>query len=206
MSSMKSINQQVWRAMELDPAIMRDLQRKLINSRALAKYLIKKYDLHASMDAVISSIRRFPIEQHKEEERTLRSIFKDSVISTRNNIACVTINRTPKEVFERLSREMPDFRMTTATNSVKIIVENGEAEKIGKLFKKKEIERGLSEISVTVSEKALKTKGVLARIAEELALANINLHEFLVCPPQFLLYVAQKDIVKAHERIIGLTS
>ena len=206
MSSMKSINQQVWRAMELDPAIMRDLQRKLINSRALAKYLIKKYDLHASMDAVISSIRRFPIEQHKEEERVLRSIFKDSVISTRNNIACVTINRTPKEVFERLSKEMPDFRMTTAINSVKIIVENGDAEKIGKLFKRKEIERGLSEISVTVSEKALKTKGVLARIAEELALANINLHEFLVCPPQFLLYVAQKDIVKAHERIIGLTS
>jgi len=64
----------------------------------------------------------------------------------------------------------------------------------------------LSEISVTVAEKATKTRGVLARITAELALANINIHEMMVCPPQFLIYVSEKDIVKAHERIMSLAS
>lgn len=204
---MESINQQVWRAMQTDPAVMRDMQRKLINSRALAKYLINKYEIKASLDAVISSIRRFPLAAYQEEEKNLQNIFRDSVISTKNNIACITISMPPNQVFAKLSgTALPMVRMTTGTDEVKILVENGQAEKISKLFKNAHVERDLSEISVTVAEKAIKTKGVLARIAAELALANINIHEMLTCPPQFLIYVSQKDIVKAHERIIMLTS
>jgi aspartokinase len=204
---MESINQKVWRAMQSDPAVMRDLQRKLINTRALAKYIIKKYGLNSSLDAVISSIRRFPLQQYKEEERVLQPIFKDSVVSTKNNIACITISSPPSQVFTKLSATtLPNIRVTSGTNEVKLLVENGAADKLARLFKNAKVQRELSEISVTVAQKAVGTKGVLARIAAELALANINLHELLACPPQILLYVSQKDIVKAHERIIALTS
>ena len=203
---MESINQQVWKALQTDPAIMRDMERKLINTRALAKYIISKYDMKVSLDAVISSIRRFPIEKYQEEESTLKHIFSDSIISTKNNMACITVNMPPNQVFSKLSTiDLPTMRTTTGAEEVKIVVENARAEEILKIFKKSNVERGLSEISITVSEKAIKTKGVMARIAEELALANINIHELLVCPPEFLIYVSQKDIVKAHERIMALT-
>lgn len=203
---MESINQQVWKALQTDPAIMRDSQRNLINTRALAKYLIDKYGLKASLDAVISSIRRFPLEGYQEEEKLLQHIFRDSVVSTKNNIACVTIYLTPTQVFEKLKGlSVPSIRMTTGTEEVKILAENGHADAIAKLFKGAEVEHDLSEISITTAEKAAKTKGVLARIAAELALANINIHEMCMCSPQFLIYVSQKDIVKAHERIITLT-
>ncbi len=203
---MESINQQVWKAMQTDPAIMSGMQRKLINTRALAKYLINKYELKASLDAVISSIRRFPLIEHQEEEKTLHNIFRDSVISTKNNIACITVGIQPHIAFAKLNGILPAMRVTTGTDEVKIIVESGQVEKITKVFKNAQVERDLSEISVTVAEKAVKTKGVLARIAAELALANINVHEMITCPPQFLIYVSEKDIVKAHERIITLTS
>ena len=204
---MESINQQIWKAMQTDPAVMRDMQRKLINTRALAKYLIDKYDLTVSLDAVISSIRRFPLEAYEEEEKTLQHIFADSVVSTKNNIACITLDMRPNEAFTRLcTLSLPEIRITTGTDEVKILAENGQIDKIAKLFKKPGIERDLSEISITVSEKSIKTKGVLARIAAEMALAHINVHELLMCPPQFLIYVSQKDIVKAHERIIALTA
>jgi aspartokinase len=203
---MESINQQVWKALQTDPAILKDLERKLVNTRALAKYLITKYELKVSLDAVISSIRRFPLQSYQEEEKSLQRIFADSVVSTKNNMACITVNMPPNQAFSKLcTLSMPTMRMTTGTEEVKIIVESTHADEIAKLFKKAEIEKGLSEISVTVSEKAVKTKGVLARIAAEMSLANINIHEMLVCPPEFLLYVSQKDIVKAHERIISLT-
>ncbi len=204
---MESINQQVWKALQTDPAVMRDMERKLVNTRALAKYLINKYELKVSLDAVISSIRRFPIEKFLEEEKILQHIFNNSVVGTKNNMACITVNLPPNQAFAKLCMiNLPTMRMTTGTEEVKIIVENGHADEIAKLFKKAEVERGLSEINVTVAEKAIKTKGVMAHIAAELAIANINVHELLVCPPEFLIYVSQKDIVKAHERIIALTT
>ncbi len=203
---MESINQQVWRALQTDPAVMRDLQRKLINTRALAKYLIQKYELKVSLDAIISSIRRFPLDAHQEVEKTLQHIFADSIVSTKNNMACITVRMEPHQAFSRLcTLSLPVMRMTTGTEEVKILVENSQADKIAKLFKNPEIERDLSEIHVTVAEKATKTKGVLARISAEIALANINVHEVCICPPEFLIYVSEKDIVKAHERIIALT-
>jgi hypothetical protein len=204
---MESINQQVWKALQTDPAVMRDMERKLINTRALAKYLITKYELKVSLDAVISSIRRFPVEKFQEEEKILQHIFTNSVVGTKNNMACITVNLPPNQAFAKLCMiSLPTMRMTTGTEEVKIIVENGHADEIAKLFKKTEVEKGLSEINVTVAEKAIKTKGVMAHIAAELAIANINVHELLVCPPEFLIYVSQKDIVKAHERIIALTT
>jgi len=203
---MESINQQVWKALQTDPAVMRDLQRKLVNTRALAKYLINKYDLKVSLDAVISSVRRFPLDEYQEEEKTLQHIFQDSVVSTKNNIACITIDMTPNEVFQKLCTiSLPHFRITTGTEEVKLLVEERHVDAIAKMFKGSQVEHNLSEISITVAEKAIKTKGVLARMAAELALANINIHEMCMCAPQFLIYVTQKDIVKAHERIITLT-
>jgi len=205
-SVMESINQQVWHAMRTDPAIMRDLQRKLINMRALAKFLIDSHKLPASLDAVISSIRRFPMPTFYEEERILHGIFRDSVVSTTNNIACLTVQVSPSEMIDKLPElKIPNVRMVTGTDKVKLLVKSDHAEKVSKTFKNTVVEQGLSEISVTVAEKATKTKGVMARIAAEIALANINIHELLVCPPQFLIYVQEKDIVKAHERVLSLT-
>ncbi|MBW2994631.1 hypothetical protein KY315_04395, partial [Candidatus Woesearchaeota archaeon] len=66
------------------------------------------------------------------------------------------------------------------------------------------IQQGLSEINVKLSTKSLETKGILARISSEIALANISLQEMVVCPPEFLIYVKEKDIVKAHEAILKL--
>ena len=189
-----------------DPAIMRNLQRKLINNRALAKYLLSHYTLETSLDSVISSIRRFPMDDYNEEKKSLQEIFKDSVVSTSNNIACITIRQPPADVLPGLHElELPGVRLVTGNDKIKILVKHALASKVTALFKKADVVEHLSEISVTVGEEAIGTKGVLATIASEIALANINIHELLVCPPQFFIYVEEKDIVKAHERVLSLT-
>lgn len=201
---MTSINQQVWQALQQDPAILKNMQRKLINTRALAKYLIKSYNLPASLDSVISSIRRFPLNDHKEEQNVLLNIFKNSMISTTNNVACITIPLLLAQALPKLVG-IPMLRLTTGVDKIKVIVENKHVGDITKQFKNAQAQTNLSEISVTVAEKAVTTKGVLARITGELSTANINIAEILVCPPQFLIYVSEKDTVKAHERVLSLT-
>jgi len=141
----------------------------------------------------------------RNDDRILASIFKDAEVSTKNNISCVTIAGEPHTILPRFaSLKLPPIRISTGSDKIKLILETDQVERITKQFKQKEVVKNLSEISITVSERAIKTKGVLARITGELSLAGINIYELFVCPPQFLIYVAQDDILKAHERILLL--
>ncbi|MBW3002493.1 hypothetical protein KY338_05035 [Candidatus Woesearchaeota archaeon] len=210
MANKANINQDVWQILKSDLAIQKDIQRKLINTRALAKYILQKYPLRASLDSVISAIRRFQSqEKFKEEEKSLIGCFKGAVVSTKNNVACITLNMRPSEFFKKFCtvQKPASIRITTGSKEVKIIVEQPKLSDIKKLFDKEntsKIQDELSEINVKLSAKSLEKRGVLARIASEIALANINLQEMVVCPPEFLIYVKEKDIVKAHEAILKL--
>ena len=211
MANKNNINQVVWKMLQLDLAVQKDISRAIINTRALAKYLIKKYGLaQAGLDAVISSIRRFESEEtFEEEEKTLQHIFKESVISTRNNVACITLSLTINDLVKRWANagKLPPARITAGRRTIKIMMDQPDISLFKSMFASDEvikIEENLSEICVVVNEKSVLTKGVMARIANELALANINIHELIVCPPEFLIYVKQTDIVRAHESVLKL--
>ena len=82
---MSSINQQVWKLISGDVSIQKGLKRDIINIRGLAKFFMKKYGVKASLDSVISAIRRYDgSETFTEEELT--SVFKHCIISTKNNV------------------------------------------------------------------------------------------------------------------------
>ena len=210
MTQALSINHQIWMILQKDLAVQKDISRGLINTRALAKYLANKHDITAGIDAVISAIRRFESQNtFEKEEKELEAIFKDGIVSTKNNIACITLDMSFKKLVQRFTQNehIPQCRIVTGKSALKIIVENPEFSFVKSLFENEEIkkiENDLSEISVIVSQQAIKTKGVMARIANEIALANINISELLVCPPEFLIYVKEKDIVRAHESVLQL--
>lgn len=206
-----NINQTVWKILASDLAIQKDMSRKIINVRALAKHILKNYQLPASLDSVISSIRRFQGAEHFEEDETaLLHIFRDSVVSTKNNMACITLGLRARELFDKVcatgNHHLP-FKINSGSEEMKVVVEQPHLETVKNWFDKKdilEIDKDLSELSVIVSDKASHTKGVIARLTSELSLANINIHEIIVTMPEFLVYVKEKDIVKAHEAILKL--
>lgn len=207
-----NVNQTVWHALQSDLAIQKDISRKIINTRALAKFIIKKYGLTVSLDSIISAVRRFQTQGiFEEEEKLLHEIFREAVVRTKNNVACLTISTgTNPPLLKKLCNsciENIPFRISTGIRELKFVVEHPYLEKVKSLFDKeqiKKIEEDLSEISVVVDEKASHTKGVIGRMTSELALSNINIHEIIVCPPEFLIYVKEKDIVKAHETVLQL--
>ena len=204
-----NINQTVWKILAGDLAVQKDFARDIVNVRALAKYIIKTHNLRASLDSVISAVRRFESTNNFEtNEEELMHIFRDSVIGTKNNIACVTIDLRPQDLFSKISNnKLFPFKVTTGSDETKIFVEQPHLEKVKKWINKEDIlqiDNNLSELHVVVSEKATHTKGFLARMANELTLAHINIHELLICPPEFILYVKEKDIVKSHEAILKL--
>jgi len=206
----QSMNQVVWRLLQKDLAIQKDLSRDLLNMRAVAKYLITNHELSAGLDAVVSAIRRFQNQNvYEEEEKSLRTIFQDAIVSTRNNISCLTTRLSFHGVVKKLALQpqVLEYRLVAGKNAVKIMVETPQVESVKALFSADEVEKvddGLSEIAIIVASHATKTKGVIARMTNEIALANINMYELVVVTPEFFVYVKEKDIVPAHESILKL--
>ncbi len=210
---MESITREVWNIIKSDAAIQKDLTRSLINTRALARYLLKRYPLSASLDSVISAIRRFERgTKAKETEEKLTNLFTDASIATRNNIACVTLGKEAEKKLPALCTlrglaQNGAFRIITGSTATKLIADQEQLPSITAQFPETaitDVERGLSELSITLSGKVTKTKGVLARIASEISLADINIEETIICPPEFLIYVKQADVLKTYESVLKL--
>jgi hypothetical protein len=208
---MANINQTVWNLLEQDRGIQKDLLRGIVNTRALARYLMKNNQIGGSLDAVISAVRRYEVKSSLEEEEAMvKTIFKNALISTKSNISCLTL---PLEgvikvrEFIRNSKSLTIFKIVTGITMVKIIEEEAKMKKLKEYFNEKEIlkyEENLSEITITLQKKAMKTKGILARIAGELAVHDVNIEEIVVANPEILLYIKDKHIIKAHETIMHL--
>ncbi len=207
---MANITKEVWSIIESDLAIEKNLSQELINTRALARYLTDKYSLKASLDSVISAIRRFETKtKFIEVEKKLHNLFKDAIIKSRNNVACITIahnSHNPLEIIKSI-KKAEHMRIAVGNASSRLMVDEGKLKETtshipSNLIEK--IEHDLSELSVTIDEKAIKTKGVLARIANEISLANINIEEIVISPPEFLIYVKQEHILKTYESVLKL--
>lgn len=200
------ISQLVWNILKSDMAIQKDLEKGLINVRGLAKYILNKYDLEASLDAVISAIRRFEAEKvYEKEEKAILSLFKDAKIATRNNIICLTVKKDGLKQMKAVLDK--NIRAIIGTEEIKIVCEKKYLENMKDAFSDDvvKVEEDLSELDIEISEKAIKQRGVLARISNEISLHNINILESIICPPEFLIYVKEKDAVKTYEILLGLT-
>ncbi len=210
---MTSINRQIWRYIDLDVSIQKNLMRGAVNSRGLAKYFIRKYNLSASVDAVISAIRRYESEKTLDEhELTVREIFQNATIVTRNNLVSITCSDKAKKdipvLFKNkaiVTRDLP--RIITGRNEVKIIAQTVSLPAVIDIVGKANIlhiEENLSEVGILMKRDAIPTPGVVARITGEIALSTINIHELIICPPEVFLYVKNEDTVPAHQAIMQL--
>ena len=202
---MTGIAQQVWDLIKSDLSIQKNLDRRLINIRGLARFLIEKHELDASLESVISAIRRFEPKSFQESEKKFSKLFKDAKISTRNNIVCFTLVKEASKLLGKVSSK--NVRLIFSTEQIKIICGKQDADWFSEIFSAyiERVEKDLGELSLVISEDVIKSKGVMARIANEIALHDINILETIICPPEFLIYVKQADVIKTHEAVLKLS-
>lgn len=213
---MTNITQTVWNLISQDPSIQKNLQKNLINVRALAKYIIRQYQLKASVDSVISAIRRYSSSQtFRENVEFITKVFSGASISTKNNLTCLVL-RNQSDIQKCLSEisklvdfeKRETFRMIKGKSHLKLITEMKALPKLKEFLSEKEnfeIKENLSEIKIQMLDmQADKTKGVAARLSNELLINDINISEIIFCVPEIIIYVDQKDLLKAHDSIIQI--
>lgn len=210
----QNITQSVWNYISRDLTIQKNLQKGILNVRGLASYIIEEQNLKTSIDSVISAIRRYKTnEKYKESTTKIEEFFKDSNIITRNNMACIII-KNQSEIQKFLS-ELPKImdidkgdvlRLIKGRSNLRILTDMKHIERISSFFSSKDmsIKENLSEIKIRINPQAERTKGVIARLSNELLIHNINISEIIFCVPEIIIYLDQKDLLAAHKGVVNI--
>lgn len=212
---MKNTVGEVWKYLDNNPSIKTDMSLGLINIRALAKYIIKTQKMDATLDAVISAIRRYELSQQDDIFLDARELIGETItLSTRSGLVEISlikdddVQRIIPELFEIIDHHRGEvLRIIQATESIKILVDGKNLEDATELFPKNKIlkiDNNLAEINMHMPPQMIITRGILAVIANELAINGINIMEIMSCLPEMLLFVKEQDILKAYQVLYQL--
>jgi len=207
---MSNIVHQVWKILDNNPDIKRNMKQGLINTSALARHLIQQKKIDATMDAVISAIRRYEIDKHDDIFTNAYKLLGQTInVSTKSNLAEVALTKDDEvqkilpKLFEIIQYIRGDIlRVMQANESLRLLIDEKNYENVVELFPKNKIlnsEKNLAEINIYIHPKMQKTPGILSTIANELAINEINIVEFMTCPPEMLIILNKNDLSRASE-------
>ena len=212
---MTNLTQEIWNFLDSEPSIRKELGRGVVNVMALSKHIIKSKNLKCSVDAVISSVRRYLDEKKFEKDfPKVEEIIKSARISTKTKIALIAMKRETKiiellpNVFPLIELNRGDvMRLSEGKESLKLLVDEKNLQKILGIFPKDKViavTKNLSELSIHFGPSSFETAGVLATIMNALAVNNIRIVESIGCLPEYMVFVDTNDILKVHKIMIDL--
>jgi len=215
MSSSDGVVEQVWKFLDQDPSIRINIMRKIMNIRALAKYIIREGKIDSTVDGVISAIRRYDTYgQEHIFEKAREIIRKTTTISTKSRLVNISVIKD-NEIQEKLPHlfsiirynQGDVLRVIQADESIKVLIDEKNFESVKNIFssdKILKIDRNLAEISVHMHPDARSIPGVISISAYELAIHKINVLEAMSCFPEWLWFVDESDLLKAYQVLYQL--
>jgi len=197
---------------ESDGVVRNGLARKLINERALARYIQMSTQEH-SFEAILGAIRRYPIrEPGAAYQRVGKFIQK---LAMKNKIVRVSVLNEPDIplVLARFSEKVDygrgdTFHLTTGIDTVDVLIDSKNLPKLLSVLPKKsvrEVVDNLVEIVILMSDDANLTRGIIAAISSQLAMNDINVQDYLHCAPYDIIVFEEKDALKAYKAIEDLS-
>jgi aspartokinase len=201
--------------MQTSPSIRIDIQKNIINIRALAKHIKKRGNLAYSLDAIISAIRRYQetIEEKIDEEP--KKLMINSKLSVKNQISSIMLDKneevlkTLPKIFEKVEMvQHTVLRIVHAQRSLKIFVDQALLAQVTSLFSEKnikKIEKDLGEVIIDLNEKSWRKLGILSTLTSQMYLNRINIIECLTCIPEIVFIVKEDDLMKAYEVLYSIS-
>jgi hypothetical protein len=170
---------------ERDGSIRIGLARGLINERALARYIQEATHERYSFEALVSAIRRYPIQESMKARAITGKMIRK--IGLKNNISVVLLrNRVELQpVLARFAGELDHaggdtFRIITTAKVVKLEIDSKNADDLlSRVQRGDQLQRwdNMAEILVETSEEIRDTPGVIAALFTELAMNGVSVLE-----------------------------
>ncbi len=211
---MTNIRNEVWKRIDADPSLQLDLERGVINMRALARYL-RQGGLEADEAALISAIRRYPKSSPvRKVYEDARRIVGQSTISTKSHIVSIALSKGEEaqaalpKLFSRVHYEKGEtLRIVQGEESIKLLVDEKNADKLLELIPRRlvlKVQKGMAEINMHLHPQAVTTPGIMYVLCGELSRNRVNINEITSCVPEMLVFVDEKDLLRAYQVLFGL--
>jgi aspartokinase len=212
----KNVTKTIWRILDRNPCIIRNMRSGIINVRALASYLMREEKIKTTIDAVVSAIRRYNFDAYDAIFNSAYKIIREpTAISTRSPLAMLSVvkdsevqNILPRLYSGIMSDQGDVLRLIQGNKSVKIVTDEHNLEFVKGLFQKKDIlaiDENLGEICVhNMVPTGRVTPGILAISANELAINSINVLEIMSGSSEIIWFVEEKDIQRAYNVLYQL--
>ena len=212
-------------AIERDGSIKIGLARGLVNERALARYIQKATHERYTFEALLSAIRRHPIQESIKARTVTGKVIRK--IGLKNSISVVLLrNRAELQpVLARFAGELDHaggdtFRIIATAKVVKLEIDSKNADDLLTRVQKGDLLQrwdNMAEISVETSEALRETPGVIASLFTELAMNGVSVleHSSVDEPPKIgdksqrqveyipydIFIIEERDATKAYEAL-----
>ena len=213
--SQQPLGETVREIIEKDPAIRQALTRGFVNIRALARMIQPQLSEKPTLEAVVSAIRRYPVEESYSKYSEIgKHIGK---LTMKNKIAALTIENEPNvnlaldTLFaENWVKGGDTLHIVKGIDSLRVLVDAKNLDKLLAVIPKKYIRktnRGLAEIVIGMSNLQRKAPeiGVIATLTSEVALNGISLTDFMSCDAEMIVVVREKDALRSYETLEKLS-
>lgn len=211
---MTNIVHEVWKILDSSPSIRRCMSYGLVNTTALARFMIEKKKIPGTLDAVSSAIRRYQPDSYDQIFSIANNIVSFGSISTKSKLANIALTKDTEvedllpKLFSIIQFHRGDvLRIIQADEAIKILVNEKNLETVTNLFPKNKIikiDRNLAELNMHLHPEAVNTPGIIAVISNELAMSGVNVMETMSCVPEMLYFVNEKDVLKAYNVLYQL--
>lgn len=211
----ENIREFVWKIIDTDLSLKKDISRGIINMRSLAKYIITKNKLNLSLDSVISAIRRYPTAPEKKHDTSgVYKLLKQAKIRTNTKMASISLKKNEAttlrigEVLPKVNFEIGEvLRVLEGAKLFKLIIDKKSFDKMYNTFGKNNIieaDKNIGMIEITYPDVLKKTPGVFSAISIELAQNDISIIDALIISNEHIIIVNEKDLLKSFEILYNL--
>ena len=211
----ENIREFVWKIINTDISVKKNLARNIINTRALAKHIIRTQKINTSLDSVISAIRRYQnSDQKKENDLSIYNMLKQARINIRTKMSALLLKRTdevktilgrPDKIIGYLEHEI--IRVIEGKETLLIVFDQKNFDKILNIFPKKvhiKAKKRVGMIEINYPLSLEKTPGVFNTISSELAENNISIIDAVITSNEHIIIIKEDELNKAFETLYNL--
>jgi hypothetical protein len=214
-TKLSNIREFIWKVIDTDVALKKDLGREIVNVRALANYIIRENKLNVTIDSVVSAVRRYQVQpSNKIEASKVYSLLKQAKISTVTKISSLTLKKS-EPVHEKIAKILPEtdytageiLRVLEGSKIFKIIFDQKNFQKMIEFFGRQNIVESnmkLGMIEMIYPDILQKTPGVFSVISNELAENDISIVDALICSNEHIIIIDEKNLLKAFDIVYNL--
>lgn len=202
-------------AIERDGVVRNALAYGIVNTRALARDIEMKSNGTVSFDAILSAIRRYPLEEIASKRKTAGS--KISKISLRNRIIVISLKNSSElqRAILKFSSDVNSsagetFRLVTNMDYASVTIDSKNLERFESFISNSQIIRkigGLAEIVVEMPIEIETAPGILSLIVSELSINGVVIRQFnTIGPGRIIMLVDEYDATRAFDALENLSN